>query len=226
MGELSWGCVSVRSAARGVSAVVPQRSSRQTRRGQSCSRWTAEACAVGVVPAPRFHLFSRRGIETARRIRITYAEKEVGVTLYRVKWVAIEDLTVQGFQRDGINAFNSDVQVSLIRLTCRGNGRSGITVGGASLVDIDTCLIGDNGKANFGPCLGPRLTSAAVSFFPIRPPPGWMGVVEYFSTVNQSTVAWRRPNRFFPVGALSLGASNRISWHATCSFLLQPVGRE
>ncbi len=78
---------------------------------------------------------------------ITYAEKEVGVTLYRVKWVAIEDLTVQGFQRDGINAFNSDVQVSLIRLTCRGNGRSGITVGGASLVDIDTCLIGDNGKA-------------------------------------------------------------------------------
>jgi hypothetical protein len=78
---------------------------------------------------------------------LTYAEKPVGITLYRVQHVLIQDLIVQGFQRDGVNGFNSARQVDLVRLTCRGNGRSGVTVGGASLVDIDSCLIGNNSYA-------------------------------------------------------------------------------
>jgi hypothetical protein len=37
--------------------------------------------------------------------------------------------------------------VRTLRVTCRGNGRSGIAVGGASLVDVDQSLVGDNGFA-------------------------------------------------------------------------------
>ncbi len=39
--------------------------------------------------------------------RLTYAQKQVGITLYHVDYVTISDLTVQGFQLDGINAFNT-----------------------------------------------------------------------------------------------------------------------
>jgi hypothetical protein len=78
---------------------------------------------------------------------LSYADKRVGITLFHVQHVAILDLTVQGFQLDGINAFNSAKKVHLEGVTCRGNGRSGIVVGGASLVDIEACLVGNNGVA-------------------------------------------------------------------------------
>ena len=50
----------------------------------------------------------------------------VGITLYKVRDVAIGDLTVQGFQLDGINAFDGAFDIQLSGVTCRGNGRSGI----------------------------------------------------------------------------------------------------
>jgi hypothetical protein len=61
--------------------------------------------------------------------------------------VRIRDLIVQGFQRDGINAHDGAYQVAIRNVTCRGNGRSGISVGGASQVEIDGCLIAANGSA-------------------------------------------------------------------------------
>jgi len=78
---------------------------------------------------------------------LSYAYLRTAITLFHVEGVGIVDLTVQGFQLDGINAFNSARDVTLAGLTCRGNGRSGITVGGASRVTIDACLLGDNGSA-------------------------------------------------------------------------------
>ena len=78
---------------------------------------------------------------------LTCAEKPVGITLFHVDRVAIVDLTVQGFQLDGVNAHNSARQVSLTGLTCRGNGRAGIAVGGASRVNVEACLLGNNGRA-------------------------------------------------------------------------------
>jgi hypothetical protein len=71
----------------------------------------------------------------------------VGITLYHVEHVGIVDLTIQGFQLDGISAFNSARDVTIAGVTCRGNGRSGIAVGGASQVLISACLLGDNGEA-------------------------------------------------------------------------------
>lgn len=78
---------------------------------------------------------------------LTYAEKQTGITLFHVDQVVIQDLTVQGFQLDGINAANSARDVVLRGVMCRGNGRAGVTVGGASLVDLEGCQIGDNGDA-------------------------------------------------------------------------------
>jgi hypothetical protein len=72
---------------------------------------------------------------------------KVGITLQDVRRVTISDLTVQGFSLDGINAHDNVFGATLDRLTCRGNGRSGISVGGASRVRIQRCLIGNNGAA-------------------------------------------------------------------------------
>ncbi len=73
----------------------------------------------------------------------------VGITLYEVRHVTIRDLVVQGFQLDGVNAHDGVTGTTLIGLTCRGNGRSGISVGGASRVQIQACLIGNNGAVQF-----------------------------------------------------------------------------
>jgi hypothetical protein len=79
--------------------------------------------------------------------RLTCAWLQTGITLFHVAQVGIVNLTVQGFQLDGINAYNSAREVYLAGVTCRGNGRSGITVGGAARVAIDGCLAGNNGQA-------------------------------------------------------------------------------
>ncbi len=78
---------------------------------------------------------------------LSYAHLPVGITLYHVEGVAILDLTVQGFQLDGVNAHNSARDIYLAGLTCRGNARAGIAVGGASSVTIEGCLVGTNGEA-------------------------------------------------------------------------------
>ena len=78
---------------------------------------------------------------------LTCAEKRTGITLFHVEHVLITDLVVQGFQLDGINAHNSARNVIIGRVTCRGNGRAGLVVGGASQVNLDASLIGNNGTA-------------------------------------------------------------------------------
>ena len=73
--------------------------------------------------------------------------RAVGITLYEAHDVLITNLTIQGFQLDGINAPDQVNQAVIIGCVIRGNGRSGVSVGGASHVDLTSSLIGDNGKA-------------------------------------------------------------------------------
>jgi len=77
---------------------------------------------------------------------LSYAYHPTGATLFHCESVTIRDLTIQGFQLDGINAFNSARDIVLEGVTCRGNGRSGIAVGPCSDVLVNGCLIGDNGE--------------------------------------------------------------------------------
>lgn len=78
---------------------------------------------------------------------LRYARLPVGLTLYHVHDVRIVDLTIQGFQRDGVNAHDGLLNVSLGGLILRGNGRCGLAVGGSSQIEAEGCLIGSNGQA-------------------------------------------------------------------------------
>jgi hypothetical protein len=78
---------------------------------------------------------------------LTYAKLQTGITLYHVRHVRIENLIVQGFELDGINAHDGCYDVILTNVTARGNGRSGMTIAGSSQVIVRDSLIGDNGRA-------------------------------------------------------------------------------
>jgi hypothetical protein len=78
---------------------------------------------------------------------LSYSGLQTGVTLYHVHDVVIMDLIVQGFRLDGINVNDGVRNCQLIDVTCRGNGRSGVTVAGSSHARLDGCLLGDNGTA-------------------------------------------------------------------------------
>lgn len=70
-----------------------------------------------------------------------------GVTLYHVHDVVIRNLVVQGFQFDGIAANDGVRGARLEGVTARGNGRSGVSVSGASTVEIERCVLGNNGDS-------------------------------------------------------------------------------
>ncbi len=82
-----------------------------------------------------------------RQYDLSHTSLPVGITLYEARHIVISNLIVQGFQMDGLNAHDSVFDATFVGLTCRGNGRSGISVGGASRVRIIACLVGDNGEA-------------------------------------------------------------------------------
>lgn len=75
------------------------------------------------------------------------AGQPTGITLLQVEWVAIRNLVIQGFQLDGINAHNSARLVLISSVVSRDNGRSGVNVGGASIVELGGCSLTGNGQA-------------------------------------------------------------------------------
>jgi len=77
--------------------------------------------------------------------KLAHSALQTGVTLYGVRGVAIEDLIVQGFRYDGISAADRATGVVLSGVNLRGNGRSGLSVSGASEVRLISSLVGDNG---------------------------------------------------------------------------------
>jgi len=80
----------------------------------------------------------------ANRYATSYCFLPVGITLYQTHNVVIDGLIIQGFQLDGINAHDGVRQTTVSGCTLRGNGRSGISVGGSSQLHIHSCLVGNN----------------------------------------------------------------------------------
>lgn len=78
---------------------------------------------------------------------LAYGQLSTGITLLYVRNVLIQDVAVQGFRLDGISAINNAYGVQLLRVTARGNGRSGISIANVSEVEINDCFIGSNGTA-------------------------------------------------------------------------------
>lgn len=74
-------------------------------------------------------------------------EQTTGITLYDVRDVVIRDLVVRGYRLDGINAHDRVRDATILGVASRQNGRSGITVAGASHVTIGATLCEQNGVA-------------------------------------------------------------------------------
>jgi len=81
--------------------------------------------------------------------KLSYAALPVGITLYQVRHLEVTGLEIRGFQLDGVNAHDGVTDTRLAGLTCRGNGRAGISIGGASRVQIDKCQLRENGVVQF-----------------------------------------------------------------------------
>lgn len=75
---------------------------------------------------------------------LSYSQLLTGISLIQVREVRIHDLTVQGFQLDGISAARSAENVVLDNVTCRANGRSGLAIGGSSSVYVGYSTFQDN----------------------------------------------------------------------------------
>jgi len=89
----------------------------------------------------------------------SYANHPTGITLYHVSDVIVRNISLQGFQIDGLQAHDAGIDrpIVLAGVTARGNGRAGIALNGAARVAIDGCLVGNNGQAQIvatGPAEG------------------------------------------------------------------------
>ena len=80
---------------------------------------------------------------------LRHAGLQTGVSLYNTQHVRIQNLIIQGFQLDGINARDNVRGCQLINVECRANGRSGISVGGCSRVEVIDSHSYDNGRVQF-----------------------------------------------------------------------------
>lgn len=98
--------------------------------------WTYAAGEIYVSMMPR---------EIPHTANLSYAALPTAFVLLNVHDVHINNLIVQGFQSDGINAHDCVHNAHFKGVTGRGNGRTGITVSGGSRVRIDSCTLGDNG---------------------------------------------------------------------------------
>jgi hypothetical protein len=112
-------------------------------------------------------------------------DQTTGITLYDVRHVVIRDLTVRGYRVDGIQANDSAFDVTLVNIACRQNGRSGITVAGASSMTIGATLCEQNGdsqlrvegqavarlgKVDFDDSLAPKVVSIGAGRVEELPP--------------------------------------------------------
>ncbi|MBX7166097.1 MAG: right-handed parallel beta-helix repeat-containing protein [Pirellulales bacterium] len=95
-----------------------------------------------------------------RDYHLTHAGLQTGITLYHAHDIILANITVQGFHLDGINANDVVGETVLAGITCRGNGRAGLTVAGASHVQVLDCVLGDNGRAQLY-CEGPAVATVA-----------------------------------------------------------------
>jgi len=73
--------------------------------------------------------------------------EQVGITLYNVHNIVIQDLIARGFWLDGVNCHDNVRSVELINVGAGENGRSGFSIGGTSHVRLQKCAAALNGAA-------------------------------------------------------------------------------
>ncbi|MDP7274967.1 MAG: right-handed parallel beta-helix repeat-containing protein [Planctomycetaceae bacterium] len=77
---------------------------------------------------------------------LAIAGDDCGITLYAIRHVVIENLTVRHWRLDGISAPGLCSDVVLRNVICRENGRAGMTISGTSRIRGEDLELTDNGK--------------------------------------------------------------------------------
>jgi hypothetical protein len=80
--------------------------------------------------------FQAERLAEPESMRFGLARHSCGITLYGVNNVVIDNLTIQHFRIDGVNANDHAKDVVLQRVVLTENGRAGLTVAGTSLVAV------------------------------------------------------------------------------------------
>lgn len=91
--------------------------------------------------------FCTAGGRVPSQYNLRYCKHQTGITLYEVNNVRIDGLVVQGFQLDGVNAHEAVENSVVSNCRLRGNGRSGLSIGGAARIRLDSSVVGANGGA-------------------------------------------------------------------------------
>lgn len=86
--------------------------------------------------------------QDAPDLPLELADEQTGLTLLACEHIVIRDLTVQHFRQDGINLHDRCRNVLLENVTCRGNGRTGVVVGGTSSVLLRNVTCAGNREAS------------------------------------------------------------------------------
>jgi hypothetical protein len=91
--------------------------------------------------------FRTRPGDVPQAYGLSVSKEQTGITLYDVSNIVIRNFTVTGYRLDGINCHDLVNNVSLENIVAIENGRSGISVGGASQILLRGSSLRGNGKA-------------------------------------------------------------------------------
>ena len=80
--------------------------------------------------------FQAERLDDPESMRFGLARQACGITFYGVNNVVIDNLTIQHFRIDGVNASDHAKDVVLQNVVLTENGRAGLTVAGTSLVAV------------------------------------------------------------------------------------------
>jgi hypothetical protein len=75
---------------------------------------------------------------------LSYSNLRSGISIIQAANIKVRDLTIQGYQIDGVSAVNGAMHIILDNVICRLNGRSGLAIGGASNVAAGYSQFTDN----------------------------------------------------------------------------------
>jgi hypothetical protein len=89
------------------------------------------------------YLRSRPG-EVPQSYHLRCAGLQTGITVYDVQNLVIRNVTVRGFALDGVNIHDKGFNVRLEGVVTKDNGRSGLSIGGASRARLIGCEAAGN----------------------------------------------------------------------------------
>lgn len=119
------------------------------RTGGSVNQTPGEELPEGLYAVHHGRVYYRaRKNEDPPNMPFSIAQDTTGVSLYGVEYVIVQDLILQHFRLDGLNAHDLCKHVIVRKVVSRANARAGMTVTGSSSVTIVECTVQANQEAS------------------------------------------------------------------------------